>query len=146
MNELVTDEWFELIQKHSGLSNLKFDFDTDKLNIAVEVQKCLCNLVFNSPVAAGLCCKNGILEQLTDRLKLYENKQMPEEITYFDVKLLFLLTALCSEVRIKVKEDMGGADSLIKILDVILKKAAEGALPNKIILDVSNSNNRKFQI
>ncbi|EFA12419.2 synembryn-A [Tribolium castaneum] len=134
LNELITDEWFKLMQKHSGLDDPQYKFDASKLLLAIEVEKCLCNVIFNSPVAAGLCCKNGVLEQLTERIKNPQENKIPEEIRFYDVKLIFLLTALCSEVRSKVKEELKGVESLLKMLDEMLKEAAQ-ASPEKIILD-----------
>ncbi|RZB40261.1 synembryn-A [Asbolus verrucosus] len=138
LNELITNEWFDLIKTHSGLSDPKYVFDDEHLSVAIEVQKSLCNLVFNSSVAAGMCCKNGILQLLTERVKTHAENSVPKEIKFFDVKLIFLLTALCCEVRSKVKDDMEGVTSLINLLDFILKEAAEQSLPNVISLDDQN--------
>ncbi|XP_026675908.1 synembryn-A-like [Diaphorina citri] len=40
------------------------------------------------------------------------------------MKLLFLITAFCQEVRLHVKEEQHGVTYLIEILDLILKQAA----------------------
>jgi hypothetical protein len=123
------------MQTHSGLNDAKYAFDDKKLLVSIEVQKSLCNLVFNSPVAAGMCCKNGILQQLTERLKSYKEQKVPDEIKFFDVKLIFLLTALCSETRNKVKDEMEGVTSLVNLLDSVLKEAAEETSFEKMSLN-----------
>ena len=136
----MTDKWFNLIQIHSGLGTPDVIFENEKLQVAVEVQKCLCNLIFNSSVVAAQCCKNGILQQITERLKTCEEKKLPEQIKFFHVKQLFLLTALCGEIRNRVRTEMNGTISLIQILEVTLKRAAEQATSGNIALDVFSSD------
>lgn len=133
LNELITPEWLELIQIHSGLNNSDFDFNPKNLLLAVEVGKSLCNVAFNCTAAAKSCCKNGILEQLTKRL----NKNVPYEMKFFDVKLVFILTALCPSARKTVKNEMEGVTSLIQVMDSILKDAAIQSIPDPVCLDVS---------
>lgn len=135
LNELITPEWLELIQIHSGLNNSDFDFNPKNLLLAIEVGKSLCNVAFNSTAAADNCCKNGILDQLSRRL----NKNVPYEMKFFDVKLVFILTALCPWARKTVKSEMGGVTSLIQVMDSILKEAAIQSIPDPICLDVSYS-------
>lgn len=57
------------------------------------------------------------------------------------MKLLFIITALCAEVRPKLREELHGVIYLIEILDVILKESsdehqASGSAANKQILTV----------
>lgn len=49
----------------------------------------------------------------------------PEEIKFMDMRLVFLITALCPEARSKAKHMI---DLLIQILDDNLKKATENHL------------------
>lgn len=125
LNELITCKWFDLVKKHAALDVKNYVFDDLTKSIAIEVLKSLCNLVFNSTIAAAMCCKNGVLTSLANRVKNFQTENVPPEVTFFDIKLLFLLTALCHEERNRVKDDMDGITSLINILDFIMKKSVK---------------------
>lgn len=52
----------------------------------------------------------------------FRREQMTEyEIYYFDMKLLFLITALNANVRTKVRDDYHGLTYLVETLDLIMK-------------------------
>jgi hypothetical protein len=63
---------------------------------------------------------------------------------FFDVKLIFLLTALCSETRNKVKDEMEGVTSLVNLLDSVLKEAAEETSFEKMSLNVNRTVKSEF--
>lgn len=90
-------------------------------NIIIESLKCLCNLVFNSKAVQDLCQKNCMNEGIICRLRTYRERNIPHEIKYFDMKLLFAITALCPAVREKVKNEYHGFAYLIESLDELLK-------------------------
>lgn len=54
-------------------------------------------------------------------LLLYRNADSLYDLRRFDMKLLFLLTALSSNLRTKVRDDYHGLPYLVEILDVIIK-------------------------
>lgn len=56
---------------------------------------------------------------------IYSDLKIPHDVKYFDMKLLFIITALCAEVRPKLKEELHGVIYLMEILDVILKESFE---------------------
>lgn len=47
------------------------------------------------------------------------------DIKYFDMKILFIITALCEDVRKILRDDMNGFSSLIEYLEVMLKELKE---------------------
>lgn len=71
MNELATEEWMYLIQKHSGLDEGSEQNILDE-HSAVETLKCLCNIIFNSPVALTMVTTNGTLDNIIKRIKKYK--------------------------------------------------------------------------
>jgi len=83
--------------------------------------KCLCNVIFNSPCAQVLSTKNHSLEGIVVRLQLCKNPDVPHDIKFFTMKLLFLITALGEEVTPQLKSEL--VMYLTDILDLILKEA-----------------------
>lgn len=50
---------------------------------------------------------------------------VPYDLQYFDMKLLFLITALNPDVRTKVRDDYHGLTYLVEILDLIIKERSD---------------------
>lgn len=68
-----------------------------------------------------MCLRNAAVEGIVNRLKTYKDKMTEYEIYYFDMKLLFLITALNPNVRTKVRDDYHGLIYLVETLDLIVK-------------------------
>ena len=64
-----------------------------------ESQRCLNNLLLQSTIARAICAKNGTLAGIMDNVLNWRSDRVPIELLIFDIKLLFLVTALCSETR-----------------------------------------------
>lgn len=67
--------------------------------VIVEGLKCLCNIVYNCKVAQEVCCSNKTVDCIILRLRTYFEQNIPYAIKYFDIKLLFLLTAFNKDIR-----------------------------------------------
>lgn len=71
---------------------------------------------------------------------------IPEDVKFFDMKLLFLLSALCPGSRYKLRDEE--LSTLIQILELNLQQAAENHAHNDelppIFLTVSISISLKF--
>lgn len=91
--------------------------------VIIEAQKCLCNLIFNSVHAQTICSKNGCVEGIVQRLKTYKDPDLRFDIKFFDMRLLFLLTALCADTRPKIRFELHGFTYLIEVIDLILRDA-----------------------
>jgi hypothetical protein len=85
-----------------------------------EAMKCLCNIIFNSPRAQELISKNHSLEGIVKELQTYKDPELPHDIKFFSMKMLFLITALCEGVTPELKNEL--LLYLIDILDLILKE------------------------
>lgn len=53
---------------------------------------------------------------------VHRDANIPYDLQYFDMKLLFLITALNPDVRTKVRDDHHGLTYLVEILDLIIKE------------------------
>lgn len=92
-------------------------------DVTIEALKCLCNLIFNSARAQAACSKNGCVEGIVQRLKTYKDPDLKFDIKFFDMRLLFLLTALCADTRPKIRFELHGFTYLIEVIDLILRDA-----------------------
>ncbi|XP_069132114.1 synembryn-A-like [Argopecten irradians] len=92
-------------------------------DVMVEAQKCLCNLIFNNVQVQRVCSKNGCVEGIIQRLKTYKDPDLKFEIKFFDMRMLFLLTALCAETRPLIRYELHGFTYLMEVVDLILRDA-----------------------
>uniref|UniRef100_UPI00398F835F chaperone Ric-8B n=1 Tax=Pristiophorus japonicus TaxID=55135 RepID=UPI00398F835F len=88
--------------------------------VIVEALKCLCNIVFNSEAAQQLCVDFKLAVGVCERLKLHRDKNLAHEIKFFDLRLLFLLSALRIDIRAQLKEELQGLPLLTDILESTL--------------------------
>ncbi|XP_017773214.1 PREDICTED: synembryn-A [Nicrophorus vespilloides] len=123
LNELVTTKLLDSIVNHANLSKDANQFAEPNYELNVEALKCLSNIIYNSEVAVAMSCKNATIEAIIMRLRTYRDSMLPTEIKFFHMRILFLITALCSEVRSKIKKDLHGSTYLIETLDLILKES-----------------------
>ncbi|XP_064602072.1 synembryn-A-like [Liolophura sinensis] len=135
---LLTEETLSLLMLHAGLKDLSEEEEDEDIvsnnqdgdaEVIVEAQKCLCNLIFNSPKAQKMCSKNGCVEGIVQRLKTYKDPELKFDIKFFDMKMLFLLTALCQDTRPKIRHDMHGITYLVEVIDLSLRDAEEKGSP-----------------
>ncbi|KAK5644277.1 hypothetical protein RI129_008122 [Pyrocoelia pectoralis] len=123
LEQLITAEYLDLLLQRG---NLKCEhYENENYSVIVEALKCLCNIIYQSHVAATLSSTNGSLEGIMNRSKKYKN--LPNDVKMFDMKLLFLITALCRETRAKVKGELHGLTYLIEILEDTLESESHNS-------------------
>ena len=64
-----------------------------------EAQRCINNLLLQSPVARNLICASDALTGLLGLTMTWRDLVVSQEMLTVDLKLLFLITALCPETR-----------------------------------------------
>jgi hypothetical protein len=57
------------------------------------------------------------------RLRTYRDPELPHDIKFFNMKMLFLITALCGEVTSQLKSEL--LMHLLDTLDLILKDVGQ---------------------
>lgn len=97
--------------------------EVSNTEIIVSTLKALCNLAYNSTVVVTYISQSHAVEGILMRLRMYREPGVPASIKLFDMKLLFLITALCPEIRPKLKEELHGLIYLTETLDLILKES-----------------------
>lgn len=91
--------------------------------VIVEAVKCLCNITYNSEAARMYCAETDAAQSLVTRLRIYKDIQFKDDIMLFDMKLLFILTALRQDIRLKVKE-LHGMDYLTSCLNELVLESS----------------------
>lgn len=92
-----------------------------EVQVVVEAQKTLCNLIFNNSVIQRLCCHNSTIDGILLRMRMYKDPNLPLEVKYYDMRMLFLLTALCRDLRPRIREEFHGLVYLMEAVDLVVK-------------------------
>uniref|UniRef100_A0A8C2RXZ7 Synembryn n=1 Tax=Capra hircus TaxID=9925 RepID=A0A8C2RXZ7_CAPHI len=88
------------------------------VDVVLESLKCLCNLVLSSPGAQVLAAEAGLVVRLAERVGL--RSSFPHDVQFFDLRLLFLLTALRTDVRQQLFQELQGVRLLTRALELTL--------------------------
>lgn len=67
----------------------------------MEAQKCLSNMIYNNVTVQRLCCSNSCVPGLMCRLRTFRDPDLPAKVKCFDMRILFLLSAFCSDIRLE---------------------------------------------
>ncbi|KAE8593744.1 hypothetical protein XENTR_v10019296 [Xenopus tropicalis] len=87
---------------------------------AVEALKGLCNIIYNSVEAQEVAKELRLVCGLARRLKLYNETRSSHESKFFDLRLLFLLTALSVDMRKQLAQELRGVSLLTDALESTL--------------------------
>ena len=114
----------------AGLGTLR-DTQCEAVAVQLEALKVLSNLIHQSTVVQTYCCQNGLLPKLFNRIEAHnEEKCVSSQLRVFELRLVFLLTALCPEQRDIARQNYRGVGVLCAALQGIIFAAdkGEGAL------------------
>lgn len=132
IDEIFTRDVVNLLVELAGLHSEKDILlssehlaETTDLSVILESLKALCNLIYNSKAVQRICSSNSCVEGIMLRLKTYKDGSWSNEIKYFDMKMLFILTALCADLRPRLRNEFHGLIYLTEFLDLILKSNVE---------------------
>ncbi|XP_001608293.2 synembryn [Nasonia vitripennis] len=118
LDSILTKEKLNVILEYAGL-NIKQEKYTIS-SVANEAQKLLCNLLFNSPKIQTTLIETSCLECVIDRISKY-NENNCHDTKLFDVRIIFLVTALNISTRNFVCTELHGDIQLIKMLENVLQ-------------------------
>lgn len=92
-------------------------------DVVIEALKCLCNVVYHSSVVRQQCFKNKCTEAIIGRVKKwFDTTRLDTSVKYFDLRFLFLLTALENTARVDVVANNGFC---------VLTHALDSSIPGK---------------
>lgn len=102
------------------------------MDIVLEALKCLCNLVLSSPVAQVLAAEARLVVSLAERVGLHGESGVPHDVQFFDLRLLFLLTALRADVRQQLFQELRGVRLLTNALELTLGVTPKDSAPEPL--------------
>ncbi|XP_077122586.1 chaperone Ric-8B isoform X1 [Ranitomeya variabilis] len=118
---VTTKQNMEILMKKAKLDpETKALGDAADFPVIVEALKCLCNIVFNSPVAQKLSLELNFVSGLCNVLEICMDHSLVINIRCFDLRLLFLLTILHTDIRPKLKHELQGLLLLTKTMESVL--------------------------
>ncbi|KAM4652749.1 chaperone Ric-8A isoform 1-T1 [Discoglossus pictus] len=122
LTPLTTRSAMQILAQYAGLD---YSEETEVPRIpdsesVVEALKGLCNIVYNSVEAQELATDLLLVCGLARRLKLYNETRSSHESKFFDLRLLFLLTALRVDVRKQLAQELRGVSLLTDALESTL--------------------------
>ncbi|XP_030070089.1 chaperone Ric-8B isoform X2 [Microcaecilia unicolor] len=85
--------------------------------VIVEALKCLCNIVFNSPVAQKLSLELNVAAALCKLLQLCQDDPNTHTIRSFTLRLLFLLSLLHTDIRTQLRNELQALPLLTHVLE-----------------------------
>lgn len=139
LEPFTTKDGLRTLSRHAGIDySEELIREVPDLDVILESLKCLCNIVFSSPRAQELAAEARLMVGLARRIKLYNERSLPHEVKFFDLRLLFLLTALRVDTRQQLAQQLRGvslmADTLeltlgVKWMDPYEVATEEGLLP-----------------
>ncbi|XP_071966440.1 chaperone Ric-8A isoform X1 [Engystomops pustulosus] len=109
----------QILARYGGL-DYSDEMETPRIpdsESAVEALKGLCNIVYNSVEAQEVATELRLVCGLAHRLKLYNETRSSHESKFFDLRLLFLLTALRVDVRRQLARELRGVSLLTDALE-----------------------------
>ena len=83
-------------------SNFKLLFCQLVLEInldVIESEKCMCNLIYMSPAVQKFYSVSGVADAITQRIKETTTTKLDNGIRFYDMRMLFLLTALNADIK-----------------------------------------------
>ncbi|KAL8624070.1 hypothetical protein ACOMHN_019493 [Nucella lapillus] len=135
MEALTSERALRLLIKIAGIEYYAMEqsenvtIQNGNQEVMIEAQKCLCNLIFNSSVAQVFCSRVSCVDGVVQRLKTYGDPDLKFEIKFFDMRILFLLTALpsCVDTRPRIRYELHGFTYLMEVLDLTLRACDEAS-------------------
>ncbi|XP_037373205.1 synembryn-A [Talpa occidentalis] len=111
----------QALARHAGLSAPEGPgLEAPDMDVALEALKCLCNLVLSSPAAQVLAAEARLVVRLAERVGRSGRGGLPHDVRFFDLRLLFLLTALRTDVRQQLFRELQGVPLLTDALELTL--------------------------
>lgn len=119
--------------------------DEEEVRVVVEALKCLCNVVYNSPAAQQVSVDVQLAHGLC--VSLRGARRWHHEVGLFTLRLLFLLSALRSDVRVVLRREWNAVRLLTEVLehtlDVRWVGPYEAACPDPQELPKPAENNER---
>ncbi|XP_055336613.1 synembryn-A-like [Paramacrobiotus metropolitanus] len=113
-----------------------------EIGVTTEAQKVLCNLVFHSASGQRYFSREEIVDVLMSRISSNkEAARWPLENQLLDMKLLFIISILCADTRVHLRNDLRAVQDLCVTVTMLASSsasgaAAEGSLVNSVLCEI----------
>ncbi|CAF2103459.1 unnamed protein product [Rotaria magnacalcarata] len=125
LDALTGSSVLEPLQKLAGLECSKVDVNPKDVQNVIEAEKCMSNLIYMSPAVQKFYSVSGVADAITQRIKETTATKLDNGIRFFDMRMLFLLTALNADIRQRVREKFHGLSYLFEIINQIMLSRSE---------------------
>lgn len=117
LEELITEDVLSILLENAGLTEICKEEQISHVYTTVTINslKTLCNLIYNSVRVQQSKVIISSLPYLIGRVRSCTN-DIPNDRKLYDIKILFLITAIRPSTRNTIKNDLCGDVCLIKIL------------------------------
>ncbi|XP_033917507.1 synembryn-A [Melopsittacus undulatus] len=118
LEPLSTEAALRTLSRHAGITYTEeLIREVPDLDVILESLKCLCNMVFSSPRAqeraAAARLGPALVRSITER-------SLPHSVRFFELRLLFLLTALRVDARLQLMRELRGVSLMADTLEITL--------------------------
>lgn len=120
LDNIITPEMVTLLLQLAELLCKNNEEQVSSTNVSIESTKVLCNVLYHSIKARELALVQICLQNLIKRIHNYTTNTS-QEMKLFDVKMLFIITALNAPTRNTVK-NLNGDSCLLNILDELFEQ------------------------
>ncbi|XP_026310407.1 synembryn-B [Piliocolobus tephrosceles] len=115
---VTTKENMQILLRLAKLNELDDSLEkVSEFPVIVESLKCLCNIVFNSQMAQQLSLELNLAAKLCNLLRKCKDRKFINDIKCFDLRLLFLLSLLHTDIRSQLRYELQGLPLLTQILE-----------------------------
>jgi hypothetical protein len=103
-------------------------------DVVIEAVKCLCNVLLNHKNSVSVYGKDlQLLDMIAKRLKYYSEIPLSYELVYFDLRLLFILTACDDNLRRIFRDQFIGLSIMTNVIERTLFPHTSKAMPTSNI-------------
>uniref|UniRef100_A0A3B5KH33 Synembryn n=1 Tax=Takifugu rubripes TaxID=31033 RepID=A0A3B5KH33_TAKRU len=120
LGPFVTDTALLALARHAGLTTCDRSEDAGDSDTEKEAMKVLCNVVYNSIWAQERFSSLRLMCGLIERLSSSISCSPPSSVQFYELRLVFLITALRPELRTQLKQE-GGVSILTAALENCLE-------------------------
>lgn len=132
LDEILNQNFVELLLEKAALDqSSQSQQSSQDFKCILESQKCIFNLVFSHEKSRSLFADSCLAKGILQRLSLSD---IPHDVVMFDLKILFLLTALCSSCRSTIRFSLKGTDCLLAHLERCLAAGVDELDNNTVYL------------
>ncbi|XP_059099324.1 synembryn-A-like [Tigriopus californicus] len=127
LDDLIDERMINQLLKFTGIApDLLRKNLTDQIQAVIsEAQRCLHNFLLQSGVARALCAKNETLPGIMNLVPSFRDLNIPHAILVFDLKIAFLITALCQETRKQMYLEQRGVPRLLALIQSLVSNAKD---------------------